>query len=383
MITTLEQTTTETEEEELQRVAELTALQRKKAEIIENPAIIGPTYSHISPRGDGKPSSAITKYNRCTTPENVIREQNVIAMLQKQRKYSAPSTSTAPSTFDQNSSRINFPLKTNNMFHRSENGFHPSQNISPRQLNSSNYVRSSSPAVLEGIGQYHSNYSSSFSSIPMKSEHNLSPREHLPLKSSMDSSSSSISYGSDNDEQQQQQQQQQHYMSSSNISSHKYPEISSPSSNISHSHKYPDVSSLNFSFLSTRYQPDSERNIGSRDSPPSSFHSPTGSSNSFQPTQPCNTFPHQIYSYPTFTQQEQQRIIHQPMNYPKSTQEYSPRTNSNNNNNNTNNTNTNNHTNTNNNSNQNNICGYEYVPSNEGYPPSNNQRMPYTSYSNA
>lgn len=142
MIATLEETTSETEEEERQRVAELNALRKKKAEIIENPAIIGPTYSNISPRGDGRPSSPITKFTRCVSPETSMREQNVIALLQKQRKFSAPSSHY--------SSQLNFsnPPNSNSPTNQDNNGY---QITASRHFSSPNLIRTSSPAILEGM----------------------------------------------------------------------------------------------------------------------------------------------------------------------------------------------------------------------------------------
>lgn len=77
MIAVLEETKTESEEEEQQRLIELKALMKKKADIMENPSIIGPTYSHISPRSsNNKPISIINKFHNAspTTSHHQINE---------------------------------------------------------------------------------------------------------------------------------------------------------------------------------------------------------------------------------------------------------------------------------------------------------------------
>ena len=103
MIAVLEETKTESEEEEQQRLIELKALLKKKADIMENPSIIGPTYSHISPRSsNNKPISIINKFHNAspTTSHHQVNEIKLTppqSRLGMQMHQHQQSTMQAPS----------------------------------------------------------------------------------------------------------------------------------------------------------------------------------------------------------------------------------------------------------------------------------------------
>jgi len=89
MITALEEAKCDTEEEERQRQSELKALLQRKADIMENPRIIGPTYSRLS-RNANKPTKTINKQNHpASLTSQTTREKNVLLMLEQQRNSGA------------------------------------------------------------------------------------------------------------------------------------------------------------------------------------------------------------------------------------------------------------------------------------------------------
>mmetsp|Transcript_38331 Transcript_38331/g.82413 ORF Transcript_38331/g.82413 Transcript_38331/m.82413 type:complete len:423 (+) Transcript_38331:51-1319(+) len=164
LIAALEETKTETEEEEQQRLSELRSLQKKKQEIIDNPAIIGPTYSRVAPKVDGRPFNNTGKFSNrvaISSPENSLREKSVMAILQRQRKYSAPAVHLAgvpqwAKNFNEQQSRL-YTRRSSNGSIRTMPKTPPSsqwqKETSPPQMPSYNRSapRASCPAVLEGL----------------------------------------------------------------------------------------------------------------------------------------------------------------------------------------------------------------------------------------
>lgn len=176
LITSLEETKTDNEEEEQQRQSELRSLRKRKQEIIDNPAIIGPTYSRVTPKNDGPNINNSATYSSrvgISNPENSLREKSVMAILQRQRKYSAPAVHLAPvpqwaKNFEQQQQQSRLYTR------RSSNGSirphftgrpstptnmqtspSPSQqwkeSTPPPNYNRSAPPRASCPAVLEGL----------------------------------------------------------------------------------------------------------------------------------------------------------------------------------------------------------------------------------------
>lgn len=158
----------DTAEEKQQREMELRALKKKKAEIIETPSIIGPTYSHISPRLDGKPVNPISKFSSSgsgvlgTSEENLLREQNVRDILQTQRKLSAPAFSFSNASSSLNSKDFDTPsIPPAQSFYPPEfssmgrNSYAPAYSQAQTDYHGRpSVVRSSAPDVLEGISSH-------------------------------------------------------------------------------------------------------------------------------------------------------------------------------------------------------------------------------------
>ena len=154
MISVLEETEPLTEEDRIARESELSALRKQKEDIMDNPRIIGPTYSHINTKSTGK--TVITKNSfrnniRTPSPNAVLREQNVRALLKQQQSHPVPfqityqpgTNSTTASPQKKNNKINNTTTNTENM--QSQPSFLPPTLTLPSQPLNQQPLSSNSP----------------------------------------------------------------------------------------------------------------------------------------------------------------------------------------------------------------------------------------------